>query len=200
MSKGDETRAAILEAASAAAAKGGLRGLTIGSLAAATQLSKSGLFAHFRSKETLQIAVVDKARNDYIDLVMRPTLKAPRGEPRLRELFHNWIDWDNRPGGCLFAAASSELDDEPGPVRDELARGERDWLDSIAQIVHGGVREGQFDADLDVDQFAYEMHGILLSYHHAHRLLDDPQARRRAELAMERLIAAARAPLVALTH
>ncbi len=199
MGKGDETRTAILEAASDAAAKGGLRGLTIGSLATATGLSKSGLFAHFRSKEALQIAVLGKARDDLVDQVMRPTLKAPRGEPRLQELFRRWMAWDDQPGGCLFTAASSELDDEPGPVRDELARGENDWFDSIAQIVRGGIREGHFQPDLDADQFAYEMQGIFLAYHHSHRLLSDKRARDRAAIAMQRLMDSARATQAVVT-
>lgn len=199
MGKGDETRTAILEAASDAAATGGLRGLTIGSLATATGLSKSGLFAHFRSKEGLQLAVLAKTRDDFIDQVVRPALKAPRGEPRLQELFLRWIAWDDQPGGCLFTAASSELDDEPGPVRDELARGENDWFDSIAQVVRGGIREGHLRPDLDADQFAYEMQGILLAYHHAHRLLNNSRARDRAAIAMQRLLDSARAPSAVVT-
>ena len=199
MGKGEETRTAILEAATEAAAKGGLRGLTIGSLATATGLSKSGLFAHFRSKEALQLAVLAKARSDFIDHVMRPTLKAPRGEPRLQELFRRWMAWDDQPGGCLFTAASSELDDEPGPVRDELARGESDWFDSIAQIVRGGIREGHFKLDLDAEQFAFEFQGVLLAYHHAHRLLNTSRARDRAAIAMQRLVESAWATQAVVT-
>lgn len=191
MSKGEETRGSILDTATATAARVGLQGLTIGSLAGATGLSKSGLFAHFGSKEGLQLEVLQHARDDFIDAVMRPALKATRGEPRLRELFERWLAWEDAPGGCIFIAASSEMDDEPGPVRDRLVRDQRDWLDAIAQVARGAVSEGFLRADLDPDQFGYELHGVVLSYHHAHRLLADPQARQRAWRAFDSLILAA---------
>src|SRR4029453_4572048 len=106
MSKGTETRQAVLEEAARVASRGGLGGLTIGSLATTTQLSKSGLFAHFQSKEALQLQLLDHTRERFIDLVVRPALAAPRGEPRVRELFRRWLAWDADalPGGCLFLA------------------------------------------------------------------------------------------------
>jgi AcrR family transcriptional regulator len=195
MSKGDETRRAILDQAADVASRVGLQGLTIGSLATQAQLSKSGLFAHFRSKESLQLQVLEHARTRFVDLVLRPALGAPRGEPRVRELFERWLGWcrgDVLEGGCVFAAASAELDDQPGPVRDWLVRDERDLAETVAQVFRTGVVEGHFRADADPDQFAQDLHGILLGYIHVARLLEDPRAEERARRAFEALLTAAR--------
>jgi AcrR family transcriptional regulator len=194
MSKGTTTRQAVLDEAARLASRVGLSGLTIGSLAASTQLSKSGLFAHFQSKESLQLQLLDHTRTRFIDLVVRPALAAPRGEPRMRELFRRWLAWDAEalPGGCLFVAASAEFDAQPGPVRDRVARDQRDWLDTIAQVFRTGVAEGHFRPDADPVQFAHDLHGTMLAYHHASRLLDDPDAAARATRAFEALVAAAR--------
>jgi AcrR family transcriptional regulator len=191
--KGEQTRQAILDEATSQARQVGLGGLTIGVLAARMQLSKSGLFAHFRSKEQLQLEVLEHARQRFIDLVIRPVLQAPRGEPRVRELFDRWLQWGSQPGGCLFVAAQSELDDQPGPVRDRLVSDQRDWIDTIAQVFRSGVREGHFKSDADPEQFASELQGVMLGYHFSSRLLADPKAMERARTAFERLLDAARA-------
>jgi AcrR family transcriptional regulator len=196
MSKGNETRQAVLDEAARAASRVGLGGLTIGSLAATTELSKSGLFAHFQSKEALQLQLLDHTRTRFIDLVVRPALAAPRGEPRVRELFSRWLAWDADalPGGCLFIAASAEFDAQPGPVRDRLAQDQRDWMDTMAQVFRTGIVEGHFRSDADPDQFAYDLHGVMLAFHHASRLLGDPDAAARATRAFEALLVAARQP------
>ena len=145
MGKGEQTRGAILERGVALASVVGLEGLSIGELAAATGLSKSGLFAHFGSKEALQIQVLESAAARFVDMVFAPALKEPRGEPRLRALFENWLAWeasDFLPGGCLFMATAAELDDRPGPVRDHLVRTLNDWLDTVANAVRLAVTEG----------------------------------------------------------
>jgi AcrR family transcriptional regulator len=194
MSKGDATREAILDEAIGLASRVGLHGLTIGSLAAQSRLSKSGLFAHFRSKESLQVQVLDHAAAMFVDAVVRPALAAPRGERRVRELFERWLAWcaADLPAGCIFIVATSEFDDEPGPVRDRVVRVQRDWMETIATVFRTGITEGQFRADADPDQFATELYGIVLAYHHARRLLRDPQAERRARSALDRLLDAAR--------
>jgi AcrR family transcriptional regulator len=194
MSKGIETRQAVLDEAARVASRVGLGGLTIGSLAASTQLSKSGLFGHFQSKESLQLQLLEHTRARFVELVVRPTLAAPRGEPRLRELFRRWLAWDTDalPGGCLFVAASAEFDDQPGPVRDRLAQDQRDWMDTIAQVFRTGIAEGHFRPDADPGQFAYGLYGTMLAYHHASRLLGDPDAADRADRAFEALLLAAR--------
>ena len=190
-SKGADTRHAVLERAVALASRVGLGGLTIGTLADDLQLSKSGLFGHFRSKEALQIQVLDHAASRFVEAVVRPALAQPRGEPRLRSLFHRWLDWARSspmPGGCLFVAAATELDDQSGPVRDRLEQLQRDWLGVIATSYRKGIEEGHFSKDADPDQFAHDLYGVMLAYHHAHRLLRDPKAEARARHAFQALL------------
>lgn len=192
MRKGDVTKGAVLDEATALARRVGLGGLTIGVLATQTQMSKSGLFAHFGSKETLQIEVLDHAVAVFTDEVIRPALAAPRGEPRLRAVFDHWLAWGAAPGGCPFAAAAMELDDQPGPVRARLVETQRAWLGSLARVVEGGIAEGHFRADLDTHQFAQDLYGVMLGFHVTHRLLADTDAERHSRAALEALITAAR--------
>ena len=194
MGKGQLTRHAVLDQATRTASEVGLRGVTIGSLADLTHMSKSGLFAHFGSKESLQLATVRHARDQFVNLVIRPALAAPRGEPRVRALFENWLDWDTNvlPGGCLFVAAAVEFDDEPGAVREELVRNQVDLDETIARVFRGGISERHFRDDADPEQFAFQMHGILLAFHQHSRLLGDPLAAERARRALNALLDAAR--------
>jgi AcrR family transcriptional regulator len=192
MGKGDETRLAVLDRAVEAARVLGLGGLTIGMLAEQTGLSKSGLFAHFRSKEALQIAVLEHARAEFEATVGRPTIQAPRGEARVRELFERWLAWSGGVGGCPFVAAATEFDDQPGPVRDRVVRDLRDLMDMIATVFRTGISEGQFRHDADPDQFAQDFYGVILSWHYRSRLLDDALAAQRARHAIDRLLAQAR--------
>jgi AcrR family transcriptional regulator len=194
VSKGEDTREAILEEADRLARRVGLGGMTIGVLAANTNLSKSGLYAHFRSKESLQLQVLEHAKVRYVAEVIAPALAAPRGEPRVRALFESWLKWDSAPGGCIFTAAASELDDQPGSVRDHVARDKQDWLDTIAEVFRTGVAEGHFRPDADPEQFAFDLEGVMLSYHLANRLLDHPNADAKARRAFDTLLAAARTP------
>ena len=196
MGKGEQTRDAILEQALTLASQVGLEGLTIGRLAEALDLSKSGLFAHFRSKEALQVQTLERAAARFEEVVVRPALGAARGEPRLRALFENWLRWPRlvpQPGGCIFVAASVELDDRPGPARDRLVRLQRDWLDVLAGAVRIAIQEGHFHRKVDPDQFAFELYGIMLVCHHASRLLRDPAGPERARRGFEALLARARA-------
>jgi AcrR family transcriptional regulator len=194
MSKGAETRQAILHHGVEAAARVGLSGLTIGELATATGMSKSGLFAHVKSKETLQLQVLAQAREEFIDDVVRPALAVQRGEPRVRALFDRWLTVlrDNMPGGCLFIKSAAEYDDRPGPVRDQLVRDHTDLRETVAQVFRTGIGEGHFRDDADPDQFANDVQGVLFSYYHAHRLLNDPHAEAQARRAFDALIAAVR--------
>jgi AcrR family transcriptional regulator len=196
MTKGDETRNAILTQATAVAAKVGLTGMTIGQLAAHTGMSKSGLYAHFASKEALQIEILRHTRERFVDQVVRPALRSPRGVARLRVLFDAWVTWSEsmEEGGCLFVAASSELDDQPGPVRDALVRDERDWLEMISTVAGTAVSEGEFRHDLDLEQFSYELHALTLAHQHASRLLRDPKALDRVHRAFDSLITHAGQP------
>ncbi len=195
MRKGEATRHEILEHAAGLASRVGLEGLTIGKLADDLDLSKSGLFAHFRSKEALQVQVLEHAGRRFAEVVLSPALAAPRGEPRLRALFERWRRWPKEsglPGGCFFVQAAVEFDDQPGPARDLIVRLQKDFLDAIATVVRTAVEEGHFRAGVDPVQVAYELHGIMLAWHHAARLLRDPKAEERARAAFESLVARAR--------
>ena len=196
-SKGERTRDAILAHALALATRIGLEGVTIGRLADELKMSKSGLFAHFKSKEALQIEMLRLAGGRMVETVVKPALAAPRGEPRLRALFDHWLAWEQSPGlpgGCPFMAASFELDDRPGPVRDFVVQNLRDWIDTLAGAARIAVQEGHFRADLDCEQFAQDCQGIGLGFVHASRLMRDPQARVRAQRAFDALVRAASAP------
>ena len=194
VSKGEETRQAILSRAFELATVGGLVGLSIGKLAEETGLSKSGLFAHFGSKEALEVAVVEEASRQFVQDVMLPALREPRGEPRLRALFAQWMKWGNRIGGCFFVGASAELDDKPCPARDALVRVQKDWVDELAKATRIAVSEGHFRNDVDPDQFAFELYSIMLGAHLFSRFLREPATRNRTYEAFERLVAAARSP------
>ena len=192
MSKGEATREAILDTASRLARSVGLGGITIGTLATSAELSKSGLYAHFRSKESLQVSILEHTRTRFVAEVVAPALTEPRGEPRVRAMFENWLTWAGQQGGCLFVASSFELDDQPGPVRERLVRYQRDWLDSLAEVFRTGLSEGHFRADADPEQFAFEVDGVMLSCHLSNRLLDDGTAYSRARTAFEALLNRAR--------
>src|SRR5215471_16777621 len=184
--KGSDTRQRILDRALALASTTGIEGLTLGVLANSLELSKSGLFAHFRSREALQVAVLETAAERFRQFVIVPALRAARGEPRLRALITKWVDWGKaefQPGGCVFISAAAELDDRPGRVRDVLVQAQLDWSATIAQAVRSAIEEGHFRADVDPEQFAYEIYGIALSLHHHSRLLRQPGALARAQSA-----------------
>jgi len=194
--KGEQTREAILTHALGLATRIGFEGLTIGRLADDLRMSKSGLFAHFRSKEGLQLEILRMAGARMVDTVVKPALSTPRGEPRVRALFERWLAWEQSPGlpgGCPFMAASFELDDRPGPVRDFVVQNLRDWMDTLAGAARIAVQEGHFRADLDCEQFAHDCQGIGLAFVHASRLMRDPKARARAASAFDALVRAARA-------
>lgn len=194
MPKGELTHQTILDEAVRIASTVGLDGLTIGSLATRTNLSKSGLFTHFGSKQSLQLEMLRHEADRFVRSVMMPSLDADRGEPRLREMFDRWLAWasDALPGGCLFIAAGIELDDRSGPVRDYLVSRQVDWLDVIAQFVRGAIGEGHLREDVDPEQFAHDLYSVILGYHHAKRLLRDDTAEVKARRSFAALLAAAR--------
>lgn len=195
--KGATTRQTILDHAVKLASQLGLEGLSIGALAGELALSKSGLFAHFRSKESLQIQVLDTASAYFVDAVVRPAVQEPRGLPRLTALFENWIRWNTKkglPGGCIFIAASAELDDRPGPVRDHLVELQSAWQDTRRRIVQSGIDNGDFRPDLDAAQVGFELFGVLMAYHHSSRLLADRDAETRVRRAFQDLVERIRNP------
>lgn len=191
MGKGEETRQAILDEALAAASRIGIGALSIGALASRTGMSKSGLFAHFGSKEEMQLAVIRESEARFVDVVLRPALKEKRGLPRLRAIFRNWLGWTQTldlPGGCLLIAAVNEFDDQPGPVRDAVAAGQAAWRGSLARAVQLAVETGELRADLDAEQFVFELVGIALVAQQNRRLFRDKHTDTRALAAFERLV------------
>jgi AcrR family transcriptional regulator len=194
MSKGDETRQVILGHALELARVEGLAGVTIGRLAETASLSKSGLFAHFGSKEALDVAVVEEASRRFVQEVLVPALARPRGEPRVKALVDNWMAWGMRAGDCFFVSTTAELDDKPGPARDALVRATRDWIDALATAARIAVDEGHFRADLDPQLFAFQLYGVMLAAHLFGRFLAEPGTRKRASAAVEALMASARRP------
>jgi AcrR family transcriptional regulator len=188
--KGERTRAAILDEALRLVSKAGLDGLTIGTLADATGMSKSGLFAHFGSRDELLLAVLAHGQAQFGEVVFQPAMARPRGLPRLRAMFVNWLDWTESaelPGGCPMIGGAAEFDDRPGPVRDMLAGGQRTWIETLKRAVRQAVDERQLATDTDPEQIAFEMFGIALVVHHHRRLLGYRKARERALAALDSL-------------
>jgi AcrR family transcriptional regulator len=188
--KGERTRGAILDEALRLVSKSGLDGLTIGTLAEATGMSKSGLFAHFGSREELLLAVLAHGQAQFGEVVFQPAMAKPRGLPRLRAMFVNWLDWTESaelPGGCPMIGGATEFDDKPGAVRDMLAGGQRSWIETLKRAARQAVEEGQLSQDTDPEQIAFEMFGIALVVHHHRRLLGYKKARGRALFALDSL-------------
>lgn len=177
--KGARTRESILRVAVDLASVEGLEGLTIGRLADELKMSKSGLFAHFGSKEDLQLATVDAARSIFVDRVIRPALEAPQGVPRLWQLCDNWLQYVEGKvfrGGCFFAAASFEFDSRSGPVRDAIAAAMREWLAVLARAVEGAKKTRHLKASLNSEQFAFEIYSLAMGAHWGFQLLEDKKA------------------------
>ncbi|MEQ1506244.1 MAG: TetR/AcrR family transcriptional regulator [Myxococcota bacterium] len=195
--RGQATKSEIVDRATRLARVVGLEGVTIGQLALDLGLSKSGLFAHFGSKEALQLAILDHEAARFVDAVIRPALSRPRGAARLTTLLDRWLGWafdEPDAGGCLFVAASVELDDRPGPVRDRLTAHTRDLLESMAQMVRSGQADGKFRTDADPEQVAFEIHGFVLAAHDLVRLCGDDRGVDRARVAFARLLGSIAAP------
>jgi AcrR family transcriptional regulator len=160
LTKGERTRNTILETAAALATEEGLDPLSIGRLAEATGMSKSGLFAHFGSKEELQLATVDHAASLFVDEVITPAREAPRGLVRVWALCDRMIDYDERkvfPGGCFFAATSFEFNNRPGPVRDRIEAMMRSWLSYLEHAVEQAQDAGELVQALSAREVAFQL-------------------------------------------
>jgi AcrR family transcriptional regulator len=188
--KGRQTRATILDAALALASHTGLEGLSIGALAEVTGMSKSGVFAHFGSREELQISVVRQYHARFEDEVFRPALDAPRGLPRLEALFDRWVKRVSVEidAGCIYISGAVEFDDRPGPVRDALVGMVRTWHAALGRAIGAAVAEGHLPPDTDVEQILFEIHGLILALHHDARFLRRRGAEARARAAFARVV------------
>ena len=188
--KGRQTRAAILDAALPLAAHAGLEGLSIGALAEVTGMSKSGVFAHYGSREELQISVVREYHARFEEEIFRPALAAERGLPRLCAMVDLWlkrvsVEIDR---GCIYISGAVEFDDRPGPVRDALLAMVRDWQTALSRAIGMAIGQGHLRADTDADQLLFEIHGLILALHHDARFLRNPGSVERARRGFERLI------------
>jgi AcrR family transcriptional regulator len=185
------TRERILDQGLALMSQSGLEGVTLGVLADQVGMSKSGLFAHFRSKEEVQIRLLEHTAEVGVAHIIAPSMKEPEGLPRLKALVRNWLGWAARaglPGGCPVAAGMFEFDDVEGPVRNKILEMEAEWRGLLTKTVTESIALGHLRSDLDVAQFVWELCGIYLSHHAAQRFLKSPDADRRARTAFEALL------------
>jgi AcrR family transcriptional regulator len=188
---GASTRQRILHEGLDLLTENGLSGVTLGALAQQVNMSKSGLFAHFRSKDELQIALLDHMAEVSAALVVQPAMRLAEGLPRLKALVHNWLGWTTKAGlsgGCPVAAALFELDDREGPVRSKVVAMESYWRGLLAELTRQAIELGQLRCDLDVDQFVWELCGIYLSHHASRRFLRDARSDKRAQMAFASLL------------
>jgi len=193
--KGRATRERIVGRALELAGERGLDGVTIGDLASDLQLSKSGLYAHFKSKERLQLDMLEAAGADFTSRVFVPAIREPRGLPRLEAIFDNWLAWarvNRTKGGCVFLAGAMEWDDREGPIRDALVHWFEELYRALGRSVRLAIDEGHLRSDVDTEQVVSDLHAIALKYHLDQRLLRSARALPRARAAFQRLIDAAR--------
>jgi AcrR family transcriptional regulator len=195
LQKGQQTRAAILDAALGLASHMGLEGLSIGALAEVTQMSKSGVFAHFGSREELQISVIREYHARFEEEVFFPAIAEPRGLPRLHTLFERWVRRVS-----VYISGAVEFDDRPGPVRDALASMVRAWHAALEKAIGMAIQEGHLRADTDATQMLFEVHGLILALHHDARFLRIPGALDRARAGFERTVAHYATPQAAKRH
>jgi AcrR family transcriptional regulator len=189
--KGQQTKAAIIDAALALASQVGLEGLSIGAIAEVMQMSKSGVFAHFGSREELQISVVREYHERFEREVFYPALQEPRGLPRLRKLFDNWMRQTSAEidSGCIYISGAVEFDDRPGPVRDALVETVNTWQAAIHRAVQLAIAEKHLKADADAAQIAFEIHGLILALHYEARFLRNPMGLQRARQGFDNILA-----------
>jgi AcrR family transcriptional regulator len=196
LQKGQQTKAAIVDAALGLATQIGIEGLSIGALAEVTQMSKSGVFAHFGSREELQISVVREYHRRFEEEVFYPAMKEPRGLPRLRALFRNWMARTSLEidSGCLYISGAVEFDDRPGPVRDALVGSVQSWLDAMHRAVVQAREEGHLRAGIDEHQVAFEIHGLILALHYEARFLRNPGSVARVNAGFDHILKSYGAP------
>ncbi len=190
--KGQQTKAAIVDAALGLATHIGLEGLSIGALAEVAQMSKSGVFAHFGSREELQISVVREYHARFETEVFYPAMKAPRGLPRVRALFNNWMKRTSVEidSGCIYISGAVEFDDRPGPVRDALASSVRTWLSAMKRAMTQAQEKGDIRQGADLDQMLFEIHGLILALHYEARFLKTAGSVERGLRGFENILAA----------
>ena len=190
MRKGEMTRAAILGVALEIASRDGLEGLTIGLLADRMSMSKSGVFAHFGSREDLQLEVIKLYHHRFEQEVFFPSIRETRGMPRLKAMFARWIKQVSVEiaSGCIYISGAVEYDDRPGPIREQLVSMVQAWQGALLRAVQQAIETGDLKPDTDAQQMVFEMYGLILALHHDARFLRMPGSVDRARTGFERLI------------
>ena len=196
MHKGQQTKAAIVDVALSLATQMGLEGLTIGAVAEMAGMSKSGVFAHFGSREELQISVIREYHHRFEQEVFYPVLQQPRGLPRLRALFANWMQRTSAEidSGCIYISGAVEFDDRPGPVRDALASSVQTWMKALDRAVRMAVAQGDLGEHTDAAQVSFEIHGLILASHYEARFLKTTTALSQAHRSFEQILLRNAAP------
>ena len=190
MRKGELTRAAILDVALDLASRDGLEGLTIGLLADKMNMSKSGVFAHFGSREDLQIEVLKLYHHHFEQEVFFPSMKERRGLPRLESMFARWVKrvTVEIASGCIYISGAVEYDDRPCAIREELVGMVRAWQDALHRCTQQAIEMGHLRSDTDPQQIVYEMYGLILALHHDARFIKRPGSVDRAQHGFDRLL------------
>jgi AcrR family transcriptional regulator len=190
LAKGQQTKAAIIDTALGLATQIGLEGLSIGAIAELTGMSKSGVFAHFGSREELQISVVQEYHSRFEKEVFYPALDNERGLPRLRALFENWMQRTSVEidSGCIYISGAVEFDDRPGPVRDAIAFSVNTWLAAVHRAVSAAQADGHINSDADPQQILFEIHGLILALHYEARFLKSQGSIERAKRGFEHIL------------
>ena len=183
--RGSDTRSQIIKTAIRLASREGLEAISLGQIATKVGMSKSGLFGHFKSKENLQLEILQTVADRFAKRVFVPAMKEPRGLPRLQAIHQNWLKWvqgsQELPGGCLLIAAASEMDDQPGPLKDHLKKMQLLLIENLQKAAQIAKDEGHFHAQVDVERMGWYWYSLILGYHHYKRLLNHPRADEFAE-------------------
>jgi AcrR family transcriptional regulator len=191
--KGPATRDLILDKAYELAREDGLEGLSIGALALSTGMSKSGVFAHFGSREQLQLALLESVATRFLEFVKTPALRVSRGLPRLRKLAERWCEWSRiHQSGCVLLSAAVEYDGRDGALRQSVLRQQAGWRDELRRAIKLAIDAGHLRVDTDPTQLAFEIYALMLGLHHDAGLFGYEEARQHTDAALERLFASCR--------
>jgi AcrR family transcriptional regulator len=189
MIKENDTKRAILQKGLEMASHLSLETLTIGLLAKEMKISKSGLFAHFKSKENLQLEILDYAAQHFTREVILTALKTERGIPRIRAIVENWIKWGSKfKGGCIFVTATTEFNDRPGNIQNKLFSQQKQWLRVLRKIGETAIKAGDIKPGTDCEQFAYDLYSLVLGHYYYSQLIKDPRLEHRQEKSLDQFL------------
>lgn len=189
MTKENDTKRAILHKGLEMASHLSLETLTIGLLAKEMKISKSGLFAHFKSKENLQLEILDYAAQQFTREVILPALKAERGIPRIRAIVENWIKWGSKfKGGCIFVTATTEFNDRPGNIQNKLFDQQKQWVRVLRKIGESAIKAGDIKPERDCEQFAYDLYSLVLGHYYYSQLIEDPKIDQHKEKSLNQFL------------